>query len=115
MAAMTTALTEFADNGNSRTYVRTATHTALLPRLVLQRRKVPVGNQKMLEDTVLVLSATTNPAGATLSERVTMEVKVRRPIDGVAATVTADLAILRDIVASDEFGSMITTQNWLKA
>lgn len=112
MAAMTTALTEFADNGNSRTYTL-STHTAGEPALVLQKRKVPVGNQTMLEDTVTVLLATEDSNGDKLTSRVTMTATIRRPMDGIAADVTSALATFRDIIAGDEFGNTVNTQEFL--
>lgn len=113
MAAMTTALTEFADNGNSRTYTYTG-HTALDPKLLLQRRRVPSGNQTIAEDTVTVLSGTEDSNGAMLPSRVMFTATVRRPIDGIAADVTAALAIFRDVVAGDEFTNTVNTQEFLK-
>jgi hypothetical protein len=113
MAAMLTALTEFADNGNSRTYTLTG-HTALSPKLVLQRRKVPSGNQIVIEDTVTVLEATTDSAGATMPQRVSFSATIRRPSGGDAAVVTAALAVFRDIIAGDEFANTVDTQEWLK-
>lgn len=112
MAAMTTALTEFADNGNSRTYTYTG-HTAVEPRLVIQRRKIATGSTSVLEDTIQVLSSTEDAAGAILSSKVMFEVKVRRPADGISADVTAALAIFRDVIAGDEFTNTVNTQEWL--
>lgn len=112
MAGQTTAITEFADNGNSRTYTYTG-HTALKPKLVIQKRKVPSGNQTMLEDSIKILAATTDPDSAVMAEKVTFEAIVRRPTLGLAADVTAALAVFRDIVAGDEFGTMVNTQGWL--
>lgn len=112
MAAMTTALTEFANNGNSRTYTYTG-HIASEPRLVIERRKVATGATSVIEDTVQVLSSTEDAAGDLLSSKVLFEAKLRRPVDGIAADVTAALAIFRDIVASDEFTNTVNTQEWL--
>lgn len=112
MAAMTTALTEFADNGNSRTYTYTG-HTAAEPRLVLQKRRVPSGDQTILETTVQVLSSTEDATGALLASRVSFQATVRSPIDGIAADVTAALAVFRDIIAGDEFTNTVSTQEWL--
>lgn len=113
MAAMTTALTVFSDKENSRTYTRTG-HTALSPKLVLQKRRVPSGNQIVAEDTITVLAATVDAGGVVLPQRITMTVTIRRPITGLAADVTTLLAVLRDIVAGDEFTSTVNTQNYLK-
>lgn len=112
MAAMTTALTEFSDNGNSRTYTYTG-HTASEPRLVIQRRRVPAGNQSVLEDSFSVISSTEDAAGELLTSKVNFTLTLRRPVDGIAADVTAALAILRDIVAGDEFTNTVSTQEWL--
>lgn len=112
MAAMTTALTEFADNGNSRTYTYTG-HTASEPRLVIERRKVATGSTSVIEDTIQVLSSTEDAAAEILSSKVLFEAKIRRPVNGIAADVTAALAIFRDIVAGDEFTNTVNTQEWL--
>jgi len=112
MAAMTTALTEFSDNGNSRTYTYTG-HTAVDPRLVLQRRKVAAGTTSVIEDTITVLSGTEDADANPLAAKVRFSATVSRPINGVAADVTAALAIFRDIVAGDEFGNTVSTQEWL--
>lgn len=112
MAAMTTALTEFADNGNSRTYTYTG-HTALEPRLVIQRRKVASGNTSMVESTVQVISSTEDSAGEILTGKVLFEAKVRHPVNCITADVTAVLAVFRDICAGDEFGNTVLTQEWL--
>lgn len=113
MAAMTTALTEFADNGNSRTYTYTG-HTAAEPRLVLQKRRVPEGNNTVIEDTITVLSSTEDSNAEILPQKVLFTATIRRPISGIAADLTAALAIFRDVVAGDEFGNTVNTQEWLK-
>jgi hypothetical protein len=112
MAAMTTALTEFADNGNSRTYTYTG-HTASEPRLVIQRRKVATGSTSVIEDTVSVVSSTEDANGDLLTSKISFEAKLRHPVDGIAADVTAALAIFRDIIAGDEFTNTVSTQEWL--
>lgn len=109
---MLTALTEFSDNGNSRTYTQSS-HTALDNKLVIQKRKVPSGNQVVLEDRINVLTTTHNSDGAVLPQKVSFEVIVRRPIDGVAADVTEQLAVFRDIIAGDEFTNTVNTQEYL--
>jgi hypothetical protein len=113
MSNMTTTLKEFSNNGDSITYVQSATHTAAKPRLVLQKRRVPVGNQTVLEDTVTVLSATVDSNGETLPQRVSFSATIRRPIDGQSSDVADMLAVFRDIIAGDEFGNTVDTQEWL--
>jgi hypothetical protein len=112
MAAMTTALTEFADNGNSRTYTYTG-HDATDPHLVLQRRKVATGLTSVIEDTVSVLSGSEDAAGDILASLVLFTATVKRPVNGIAGDVTAALAIFRDVIAGDEFANTVTTQEWL--
>jgi hypothetical protein len=112
MAAMNTALTEFSDSGNARTYTYTG-HTAAEPRLVIQKRKVATGSTSVIEDTISVVSSTEDTAGAILSSKVLFEMKVRRPLNGIAADVTAALAIIRDVIAGDEFTNTVSTQEWL--
>jgi type IV secretory pathway VirJ component len=110
---MATVLTEFSDSGNSRTSTL-AGHTALKPRIVIQKRKVAVNDASSPEDIVSIVYGTTDAAGAILPAKVAFEVSLRRPVLGAPADVTAALAVLRDIVASDEFTAVTTTQNWLK-
>ena len=113
MAGMTTTLTKFAQNGDSITYTCPG-HTASDPRLVLQKRRVPTGNKVMAESTVTVLYGTQDIAGANIAQRVGFSANAAYPITGVAADVTAALATFRDIVNSDEFAAMVTSQNPLK-
>jgi hypothetical protein len=112
MAAMSTVLTEFADNGNSRTYTQ-AGHTVEEPELVLQKRKVPTGSAVIAEDVVTTLSHTEDSEGVTLPQRVSISTIIRRPINGDAADVAAQLVIHRDIIAGDEFTNTVNTQEWL--
>lgn len=112
MAAMTTALTEFSTLGDSRTYT-TSGHSASRPKLVQQKRRVATGNQSVQESTVSVIHATEDPDGALLPQKVNFSISVRYPIDGDATDVTNALAIIRDVVAGDEFANMVTTQEFL--
>lgn len=112
MAAMSTALTEFADNGDSRTYT-TASHTAVKPKLVIQKRRVPTGNQVILEDTISVIHATEDADALILSQKVVMTLTVRRPINGTSTDVDAALVIFRDIIAGDELTNTVNTQEYL--
>lgn len=112
MAAMSTALTEFSTIGDSRTWV-TSTHTTGKPRIVVQKRRVPQGNQTVAETTVSVIHATVDTAGAVLPQKVSFSATFRQPLDGASADVTAALAIFRDIIAGDEYGTAVTTQKFL--
>ncbi len=113
MAAMLTALTEFSDKENSRTYTSTG-HTVSKPKLVVQKRRVPSGNQSVQETTISVIHGTEDSAGAILPQKVSMKVVVTYPISGLASEVTNVQTILRDIIAGDEFANTVTTQEYLK-
>lgn len=113
MAAMSTTLVEFNNALNSKSWY-SSTHTAQKPRLVLEKRKVPTGNQTVMEDTITVLHSTVDADGAILPQKVTLTATIRRPSDGAAADMTAALAIFRDIVASDEFTLVTTLQKMVK-
>jgi len=112
MAAMTTVLTEFANNGNSRTSTLSG-HTAVSPRLVIEKRRVPEGNQTMIEYSFKVVYATEDDDGEILSNKVSFETVVRYPVLGQSADVAAALAIIVDIIAGDEFANSVSTQEWL--
>lgn len=112
MAAMTTALTEFTTEGNSRSYT-VAAHTALKPSLVLQRRKVASQPLQAAEDQLSVLVATVDADGNPITTRVMFTATVRRPLEAADADITAALATFRDLVASDEFSVMVSTQGWV--
>lgn len=114
MAAMSTALTHFASQGDSITYTYTG-HTVSDPRIVLQKRRVPSGNKVVQETEITVLSGTQDSTGANIPQRVTFSAKVVYPSTGVYADVTAALAVFRDLVACDEFTTLCATQNPIKA
>jgi hypothetical protein len=114
MSAMTTALTEFSDKENERTYVIDgASHTVSKKRMVLQRRKVPSGNQVIVEDEITVLYGTEDDNGDLLDQNVLFSARIRRPKQGIAADVTAALAVFRDIVAGDEFTATVNGSLYL--
>lgn len=112
MAVMTTTLTEFSQNGNSRTSTLTG-HTAIKPRLVIEKRRVPEGNQTIAEYSCKVIRATEDADGAVLSNKVSFEAVVRYPVLGLSADVTAALATFTDVISGDEFANSTSTQEWL--
>lgn len=112
MAAMTTVLTEFSNNGNSRTCTTTG-HTAVKPKLVIEKRRVPVGNQTMCEFSVSVIHATEDSEGEIITQKVAFDITGKYPVNGQSTDIDAALAIARDIVAGDEYANSITTQEWL--
>lgn len=112
MAAMTTALTVFSNNGNSRTSTLDG-HSALKPKIVIEKRRVPEGNQTMAESSVSIIYATEDSEGAVLSNKVALSATVKYPLLGQSSDITAALAVLRDIIAGDEFTNTVNTQEWL--
>lgn len=112
MAAMTTVLTEFSQNGNSRTCSLTG-HTASQPKLLIEKRRVPEGSITMAEYSFKVVEATLDADGNVLSNKISFESVVRYPILGQASDIAAALAIFVDVVSGDEFANSITTQEWL--
>lgn len=113
MAAMTTALTEYADIGNARTWTISG-HTVKKPRLVIQTRRVPSGNQVIAEVNFKTVYGTEDSDGNALAQKISFETKVRYPMDYLAADLTAAQVVHRDVVAGDEFAACITSFNWLK-
>lgn len=109
---MTTVLTEFANNGNSRTSTLTG-HTAAKPKLVIEKRRVPEGNQTMIEYGAKLVIATEDDDGLVLQNKVSFEVVCRYPVLGQSTDVTAALAILADVISGDEFANSVSTQEWL--
>lgn len=110
MAAMSTILTEFSDNGNSRQYTL-SDHSFSDVRKVLQKR---VEGVTVLEDQIMVLYSTTDANSAPMAQKVSFTVIVKRPRGCAAADVTSSLAVFRDIVAGDEFTNTVNTQEWVK-
>lgn len=112
MAAMTTVLTEFSNNGNSRTSV-IAGHTAIKPQLVIEKRKIPEGKSQIVEYVIKVVLATVDSDSVVLQSKVSFEATVRYPILGSSADVTRALAVFADIISGDEFANSVQTQEWL--
>lgn len=118
MASLSATLTEFADNGNSRTYTASG-HTASKPKLVVEKRTVPAGNQVMSEFSGTIVFGVNDSEGGVAPQKVSMEAKVRYPVLGIdssdlATQIAAALVLFRDFVASDEFGASVTSQNWVE-
>lgn len=112
MAAMTTALTVFSENGNSRTSI-TSGHTVSKPKLVIEKRRVPSGNQVVAEYNASVVHGTEDAEGLPLQQKVSFEISVRYPVGADSADIAAAQIIIRDIVASDDFAASVLSQGWL--
>lgn len=112
MAALSVVLTPFSTVGNSRTSSLVG-HTALKPRLVIEKRRVPENGQNMIEASIKSLYATANAEGIVLPQKVTIETIVRYPANGSSAELDLAVANHRAIVASDNFATTAATQQWL--
>lgn len=114
MTAMVTALTDYADNGESRTFT-TSGHSVIEPKLVIQKRRVPSNGQQVASINCAVVQATHDVDGAVLAQKVVGEVSFRYPIDigGTETTIDDVLVILKDIVNGDEFAASIESFGWL--
>jgi hypothetical protein len=112
MAAQTTALTEFRDNGDSKTYT-TAGHLTSSPKLVIQKRRVPTGSQVIAETTVSVIQAGVDANGDVMDNMVSFVATVKYPLGMTEASINAAQTIFNDIVAGDEFNLAVDTQNWI--
>jgi hypothetical protein len=111
MAAMTTALTEYANFGNSITY-RTDDHTDAAPRLVILDRKTsasPDGNNKFR---LRVVFGTEDAEGNPLASKIGFSAEVTRPIPGQAADFAAAKALFLEAIASDEFSNSVDKRDW---
>lgn len=113
MASFTTTITEFSDKENNRTYMVSG-HTVAKPKLVIQKRKVPATTTASSESSLQVVYGTEDSAGDPLTSKVVFLTSVRSPANGLAADVTAALAVYRDFVASDEFTAMVTSQAYVQ-
>lgn len=113
MPALAATLVQYSDEQNARTYTTTG-HTVAKPKLVIQKRKVGTVGGASGSDTINVVYGTTDPLGAVMPGRVVFEANIRRPVEADATDLSAALALIRDIVASDEFAAVVTTQNYLK-
>lgn len=113
MSGMTLELSDFTDNGNSRTYTLPG-HTIAKPRLVIQRRKVAASVEGVAEDSVRFIRGTTDAQNVILSARDSIEVVVRRPANGDPADPVAMIADFRNFVISDEFANLVGGQKWIK-
>jgi hypothetical protein len=113
MAAFTTVISEFSDKENNRTYMVSG-HTVQEPRLVIQKRKVPATASGASESHLMVVYGTTDAESNPLASKVVFDAGVRYPANGQSDDITAALAVFRDLVASDEFTAMVTSQAYVQ-
>lgn len=113
MVQMTTVLTEFADNGDIRTYSLPG-HTALKQKLFRQKRTLAANAQANARGEATVSLGTVDSTGIALSNKVSLGVTCSLPVNGASADVDAAIGYLRDYVASDDFVSFVKSQQWAK-
>lgn len=114
MAAMSANLTVFSDSQDRRVY-RLDDHAVGNTRLLIQTRRVPTGAQVMVEDTFSIVHQPADDEALGALPNVNFTVTLRRHHASDPTTVAAALTLLRDMVASDEFGNTVDTQDYLTA
>lgn len=111
MPSMTTALTETFSQGNVKRYIIDTIHTANMPNYVVQSVKPATAQTKITGTEVKVdLSTTDAVTSERLDSRLVLTAMARFPANCSVGDVTTALGILRDIVASDEFGDAVLNQ-----
>lgn len=113
MATITTVLSEYSDLGNTRIYSAPG-HTSVQPFLVIQKRVVPASPAGSTELSVRVMKGTQDSQGLPLQARESAEIIVKTPQQGRPSDAAATLALLREVVASDEFTAAVGTLGWIK-
>lgn len=108
MAVMVTVLHPFS-TGEAGVVYDVDSSTSLSPRRLVQKRKVPTGKSVMVENGLTLTWATTDADTLPINEKVAIYVTVRYPKTGQMADVDAALAVMRDIVSSDEFTDVVST------
>lgn len=113
MSAMTTTLTEYDSGPGTRTSML-ADHAAAKPHLVIERRKTVSANSTVTENTISVVIATNGADGLVLPQKFQFVVTVKGPIQGSTTDRDTALAVIRDIVSSDEFNNTVISGGWLQ-
>jgi hypothetical protein len=110
MAAMTTVLTPtISQTAGTRSYTF-AGNTYAHACKVLQKSVTPATQISVAEDRFRVIVGTEDDAGAPLAALNSVEVIVRRPVNGQTTDLNTCLATAQDIMASDEFAATISGQ-----
>lgn len=112
MAALITDITEFSDQENKRTY-SIAGHTVQKPTLLIQKRKVPQSSTANAENELQVVYGTEDAAAQPLTSKVVFTASVRFPANALSADIDSALRTFREVVTSDEFTTMVDSQDYL--
>lgn len=112
MAAFTTVITQRNDTDNRRVYTIDGSTTSM-PRLLIQKR-VEAGPTGVSKDTLSVVYGTEDAAGSPLASKVVFEASIKRPNDGSATVLANAKAAFLDFLNSDQFGQMVTSQDYVQ-
>lgn len=82
-------------------------HTTTLPRLILQKRRVPTGKQTTSENAVTFLRAGNDANGNLLPSKGQVLCAFKEPVGFLAADRDALVADFRNFVNGDEFAAML--------
>lgn len=108
MPALTAALNEQSQTGTKKQYLITDWTTPGLPATLIWDTSIPTGNQKYQRSTLGLSFATLDLADAELLvERDSVTLAYTTVASGSAARKNQMLAMLRDVVQSDEFAAAV--------
>lgn len=113
MANMTTVMAQRSDSTNAREYTA-PTHTLAAPFIVKQSRKTPPTSVGRATDTLSIIRGGVDLAGAPLVVPTTIRVEVTRQANTHGDVTAAAKALLREIVASDNFNALVDGQAYLQ-
>lgn len=111
MAAMTTVLERYNTDNNFVSYLISG-HTPQKPRLLQERRK-PATNivNGVYESSVKGVYGTVDGNGDYIPSKYTFEVIVRSPVNGTTTDRDALVAMMEDVITSDEMDSLVSSQS----
>lgn len=102
MPQMATTLLAFSNTGNVMTYAAPQ-HSVAEPRLVIQKRTIPSSTAGVAQTSLKVVYGTTDAAGAAVAQRISFEMVGRIPVVANDTDTDDAIALIREVVASDEF------------
>jgi hypothetical protein len=106
MAASTLTTLPVYNGGFNKTWQYTG-HTITLPRLIIQKRRVPTGSQTVSENSITILRGGLDAAGNVLPSKGSFQFIAKEPIGYLAADRDALIADFRNFVNGDEFALML--------
>lgn len=112
MAALATELRKLNEYSDTLK-LAISSHTAAKPRVVIQKRTTPSGNQVMLTDTVKIVYGTIHPDASPHEQNVILTLTMSRPKDGDLGDLYAARGLMSEIIACDEFVDIMNNQYYL--